>query len=377
MGLKVRDGSGILSDDQGHKVSFTISTNSENNQRIDMAGFVATDLRAIGMEVNMLPLSFNLLVQKVDATFDWECLYFGLTGSREPLNGGNVWKSSGRMHLWWPFQKTPGFDWEKREDDIFETSVSETRQKQTQRNVSRVGRHPVQGTAVHLHHDAGAWWRSGASSESVSLAVAVADGGVSQRAGNLHPGFGPMIAYIARRLLFGAILLFFSTIVSFAIIKASPGLAIVTDDPQVTQEYIEKMQRMYGYDQPAWKQYRNWLGASHLFTRKIAAGAFSGESGPQRQIQSIRGNRSSAIPQGDFGFESRLAADHLAGCRSARNLRRRTAIQSGRYVDHRFQFYRHESSGVFFGAVCCSGCLPARCNGFPPGGFAINSITIR
>ncbi|HZK79718.1 MAG TPA: ABC transporter substrate-binding protein [Humisphaera sp.] len=125
MGLKVRDGSGILSDDRGHKVSFTISTNSENNQRIDMAGFVATDLRAIGMEVNMLPLSFNLLVQKVDATFDWECLYFGLTGSREPLNGGNVWKSSGRMHLWWPFQKTPGFAWEKREDDIFETSVSE------------------------------------------------------------------------------------------------------------------------------------------------------------------------------------------------------------------------------------------------------------
>ena len=125
MGLRVRDGSGILTDDAGHKVSFTINTNSENDTRIETATFIATDLRKIGMEVNTLPLSFNLLVQKVNATYDWECLVFGLTGGRDPHYGSNVWKSSGRMHLWWPFQKTPGFDWEKREDDIFNTAIQE------------------------------------------------------------------------------------------------------------------------------------------------------------------------------------------------------------------------------------------------------------
>jgi peptide/nickel transport system permease protein len=99
-----------------------------------------------------------------------------------------------------------------------------------------------------------------------------------------------MIAYLARRLLFGAILIFLSTIVSFTIIKASPGSAIVTDDPQVSQEYIEKMQRMYGYDQPAWKQYCNWLGASHLFSAKSPPGLLQGDLG-----RSVKYNQSVAI----------------------------------------------------------------------------------
>jgi peptide/nickel transport system substrate-binding protein len=129
MGLKVRDGSGILTDEQGNKVSFTINTNSENNQRVDMATFISTDLRQIGMEVNTLPLTFNLLVQKVDVSFDWECLVFGLTGSRDPHWGSNIWKSSARLHLWWPFQKTPSYDWEKREDDIFDTAIAEMDRK--------------------------------------------------------------------------------------------------------------------------------------------------------------------------------------------------------------------------------------------------------
>ncbi|MDB5358494.1 MAG: transporter [Phycisphaerales bacterium] len=125
MGLKVRDGSGILTDEQGNKVSFTINTNSENTQRVDMANFIATDLRKLGMQVNTLPLTFNLMVQKVDVSFDWECVVFGLTGSRDPHWGANIWKSSARLHMWWPFQKTPSYDWEKREDDIFNQAISE------------------------------------------------------------------------------------------------------------------------------------------------------------------------------------------------------------------------------------------------------------
>lgn len=125
MDLKPRDSSGILSDAQGNKVSFTINTNAENNQRIEMANFIATDLRKVGMEVNTLPLGFNLLVQKVDVSYDWECLVFGLTGNRDPAWGANVWKSDGRLHMWWPFQKSPSFDWEKREDDIFAAAIQE------------------------------------------------------------------------------------------------------------------------------------------------------------------------------------------------------------------------------------------------------------
>lgn len=125
MGLKDRDGDGIIEDEQGNKVQFTINTNSGNTNREEMCNFVRTDLRKIGMDVNVLFLEFNLLVEKTDSTFDWECLLFGLTGSRDPHWGANVWKSTGRLHLWWPGQKTPATAWEKRIDEIFLTGVTE------------------------------------------------------------------------------------------------------------------------------------------------------------------------------------------------------------------------------------------------------------
>jgi peptide/nickel transport system permease protein len=88
-----------------------------------------------------------------------------------------------------------------------------------------------------------------------------------------------MTAYLIRRLLFGAALIFFSTIVSFTIIHASPGSSIVTDDPTVSQQYIEQLRHMYGKDDPGWKQYCNWLGLSHLFSAKAGPGILQGSLG--------------------------------------------------------------------------------------------------
>ena len=39
--------------------------------------------------------------------------------------GTNIWKSNARLHLWWPDQKTPSYDWEKRVDEIFEAGIHE------------------------------------------------------------------------------------------------------------------------------------------------------------------------------------------------------------------------------------------------------------
>jgi peptide/nickel transport system substrate-binding protein len=125
MGLKDRNGDGIIEDEQGNKVSFTINTNSGNNIREETANFVRTDLSKIGIDVNTLFLEFNLLVEKIDVTFDWECMVFGLTGSRDPHWGANVWKSDGRLHMWWPYQKSPSFAWEKRIDEIFNLGAQE------------------------------------------------------------------------------------------------------------------------------------------------------------------------------------------------------------------------------------------------------------
>jgi peptide/nickel transport system substrate-binding protein len=125
MGLKDRDGDGFLEDGDGHKVSFTLVTNAGNNNREESMDFIRKDLQKIGMDVNILALEFNLLVDKLDNTHDWEAMIMGFTGGREPNDGANFWKSSARLHLWWPEQKSPSFDWEKRIDDIFRDGIQE------------------------------------------------------------------------------------------------------------------------------------------------------------------------------------------------------------------------------------------------------------
>ena len=125
MGLTDRNGDGVIEDAQGRKVQFTIVTNSGNTAREEMCTYLATDLRKIGMEVNSLPMEFNLLIDKLDVSYDWEAMVMGFTSMWDPHWGSNFWKSDSTNHLWWPKQKTPGFPWEKRLDEIFEQAIQE------------------------------------------------------------------------------------------------------------------------------------------------------------------------------------------------------------------------------------------------------------
>ncbi len=116
---------GFLVDSEGRELAFTINTNSGNNIREETANFIRKDLEQVGIRVNTLFLEFNLLVDKIDNSFDWECIIMGFTGGREPHFGANFWLSGGNLHMWWPEQKTPSFDWEKRIDEIFAAGVQE------------------------------------------------------------------------------------------------------------------------------------------------------------------------------------------------------------------------------------------------------------
>lgn len=125
MGLFDRNGDGIIEDAQGRKVAFTLNTNSGNNVREEFANFIGKDLRDLGMEVNVQFLEFNLLVDKMDVSYNWEAMVMGFTGGTEPHFGANFWFSNARLHLWWPEQKQPSFDWEKRIDEIFAAGIQE------------------------------------------------------------------------------------------------------------------------------------------------------------------------------------------------------------------------------------------------------------
>ncbi len=124
-GFSDRDGDGWIEDSDGHIVQFNLSTNSGSTERMQIAAIIRHDLQKLGMKVNFLGLEFNSIVQKLNASFDWDAIVLGLTGGVEPHFGKNVWASSGQLHLWHPQQKSPATAWEKRMDEIFNLGSEE------------------------------------------------------------------------------------------------------------------------------------------------------------------------------------------------------------------------------------------------------------
>ncbi len=125
MGLIDRNGDGVIEDSDGNNVEFNLTTNSGNSVREKIAETIRKDLVKLGMRVNYRPMNFNILISKLDSTNDWEACVMSLTGGPEPHWGANVWRSSGRMHMWFPGQKTPSTEWEAEIDKLFAEGVRE------------------------------------------------------------------------------------------------------------------------------------------------------------------------------------------------------------------------------------------------------------
>jgi len=126
IGFKDRDGDGILEDPEGHDLEFTLITNAGNKEREMMGAIIKEDLRKIGVKVHFQPIDFNTLVSKLTTPpYEWEAVIIGLTGSLDPHFGRNVWHSSGSLHMWYPRQKKPSTEWEKKIDELIDRGATE------------------------------------------------------------------------------------------------------------------------------------------------------------------------------------------------------------------------------------------------------------
>lgn len=119
-----KDKNGVLRDPDGNIVKFTMETNSENSQRVMMLNIMAEDLKKLGIQVTLTPISFNQMLDHLQTNFNYEVMMIGLTGSVEPNNGRNVWHSSGQLHMWNPVQEKPATAWEARVDEIFDKGAT-------------------------------------------------------------------------------------------------------------------------------------------------------------------------------------------------------------------------------------------------------------
>ncbi|WP_349295275.1 ABC transporter permease (plasmid) [Thioclava sp. 'Guangxiensis'] len=73
--------------------------------------------------------------------------------------------------------------------------------------------------------------------------------------------WGPLAAYLAKRILGGLVVLLAGTLVVFLTMQAAPGdPALAALGENATPDAIAAFRAEYGLDQPVWMQYLGWLG---------------------------------------------------------------------------------------------------------------------
>ncbi len=110
---------GLMYDDEGNHVEFSINLGAENPIGIDIANIFSDELSEIGITANVRPIDFQNLVDRLTTTFDWEVATVALGANYWPESGSNVWQSSGNFHLWHPLQSSPATEWEARLDYLY------------------------------------------------------------------------------------------------------------------------------------------------------------------------------------------------------------------------------------------------------------------
>jgi peptide/nickel transport system substrate-binding protein len=124
IGIEKRNGDDFLTDADGNKIEFTLNTNVGNGAREKTAVLIKSDLEKLGINVIFQPIEFNTLVQKIDVTYDYECVLLSLGGGgADPSGMMNVIKSGGFTHQWFPREKTPSTDWEARLDFLMDAQM--------------------------------------------------------------------------------------------------------------------------------------------------------------------------------------------------------------------------------------------------------------
>ena len=123
-----------LLDRDGHKVEFTILVKSEEKSRVDAAVQIQQDLSQIGITADLQVLNFNVVLNKLLVSRDWECYVGAFTaGVVEPHLISPFWYSGGSFHQFNqgpqpgepPLNGWQVSDWEQEIDHLFNAGVKE------------------------------------------------------------------------------------------------------------------------------------------------------------------------------------------------------------------------------------------------------------
>jgi peptide/nickel transport system substrate-binding protein len=118
-GYKFRGG--VRYDPHGNPVVFDLTTNTgDESVRGEMCVILKQDLEQLGITVNYRPLEFITLVNRIETSFDWDCMLMGFSAGIEPNDGANFLRSSGNLHIWNPSEPKPATPWEAEIDQLLD-----------------------------------------------------------------------------------------------------------------------------------------------------------------------------------------------------------------------------------------------------------------
>src|SRR6202008_1983811 len=128
-----------LVDHEGKLVEFSILTSSSNNDRTKMATLIQDDLKQLGMRVQVVPLEFRSLVDRVTQSKEFDSCLLGIASfDADPNSDLNVWLSSGGQHLWNPSEAHPATPWEAEIDKLMEQQLATPSYEQRKKLYDRV-----------------------------------------------------------------------------------------------------------------------------------------------------------------------------------------------------------------------------------------------
>ena len=121
LGMTNHSADGMLEDAEGQRVEFTLISSYGNPVRAGIAMRVEVDLKQLGIQMNYSPVDFPVLKKRVDNTMDYESASMGFGGGGlDPASQMNVLKSDAPLHQWFPYQRGPSTDWEKKIDALMD-----------------------------------------------------------------------------------------------------------------------------------------------------------------------------------------------------------------------------------------------------------------
>ena len=133
------DGTPTLRDKHGQSVEFTILTSASNAERLKMATLIQADLQELGIRVQVVPMEFRALLDRVQQTFDYEASMLSLaSGDADPTSDMNVWRSNGPQHFWNLNETKASTAWEGEVDRLLDQQLIERDPKQRKQIYDRV-----------------------------------------------------------------------------------------------------------------------------------------------------------------------------------------------------------------------------------------------